>query len=214
MARKIPKKRAKKSIKAQRKSNARGKAKNPKAQAKQIKGKLGVNPTIIRHQYNILKYTELNKWNIVNGMVVRFYHNTPGIHDNRPLVFVFDTDEFNVESKSRKFSGINLNYLPEAIVQKLFSRLSKRLTLTNSGVVSRARHDEFLRFDIKDEEDPAGIPPSVLYESTIKPLVISHYDSYRSYLYRNITRCELIDYRMNFRGMPSQDEEGRTIYEN
>ena len=209
MARKIPKKRAKKSIKAQRKSRKWGKARNPKEKAKMIKSKSGVKPSIVRHESSIISFEEVNKWTMINAMVVRFFHNTTGIHDRKPLVFILDTDEFNPNPKKRSISGINLNYLPEPIIQKLFTKLSKQLTLTDT----KHGHN-FVRFAIKDEEDPKGTPGDIIYQKIIAPMLIKQWDCYRTYLYNNLTRCELIDYRMNFRGKPTKDSEGRIIYEN
>ena len=208
MARKLPKK-AKKSIKAKRKSSKRGKARNPKQKAKMIRSRSAVNPSIIRHTNSISDYEEINKWTAINGMVVRFFHNKTGIHDIKPLVFIMDTDEFNSKPDKRSISGINLNYLPETTVQKMFTRLSRDLPMTDT------KHGHsFTRFAIRDEENPSGLPGHLIYSKIISPIIVKEWDCYRTYLYKNLNSVQIINYKMNWRGTPTTDEEGRLIYEN
>ena len=66
------------------------------------------------HVNKILKEIKIPEGNILPGMIIRFEYTKKGVFDVRPIILVLDI-------KSDKVDGINLNYLNEYQVQRMFT---------------------------------------------------------------------------------------------
>ena len=128
------------------------------------------------------------RYEITNGMIINFRYKGSN-YDKRPLVFVMDTDEF-VKQKEKKFSGINLNYLPIGDVNKFFMRV-----LTKTGW-EYSKITKMPKVDIWDEENP-GLRPKILYESVVKKSLLNRRDCWRTYKYHKCSGIEQINFKFN-----------------
>ena len=121
-------------------------------------------------RYNHKKYYRnsenrslIGKFQVTTGMLITFRYPSKG--DKRPLVFVMDTDEFAAPDK-KKFSGINLNYLPYLQIERLFVQM-----LSRAGW-DRDKHTQIPKVNLWEEED-AGVRPLGIYKTFIKTLKMS-----------------------------------------
>ena len=133
----------------------------------------------------------LPKFSITNGMIINFKYVTGG--DKRPLVFVMDTDEYISPSSKKDFSGINLNYMPIAEINKFFIKVLTKARWEYSRVTKMPK------VDIWDEENP-GIRPNVIYSQIVKKQILNKRDCWRTYKYQKCSMIEQINF--NFTSPP------------
>jgi hypothetical protein len=119
---------------------------------------------------------QIPKFDIKAGMIVTFPYRG---YDKRPLIFVMDTDEF-VKSDKKSFSGINLNYLPIAEVNKFF------IKLLNRAGWEVDRKTKAPKVDLWDEDDP-GVKVKTLYNALVKKQLLDRgKDCWRTYKYSKV----------------------------
>ena len=147
---------------------------------------------LYRHYNRIYNRRSVSKWELVNGMLVELrYRPDEGqkITDDKPIVFIIDTDEYNPDFKKKKISGINLNYLQQNVIEELF-----RYMLGVTGWV-RDELTNRLRVDVKDEETASVVRPEQIYRKIIKPRLLNRNDCYRSYNYHKISSVYSVNYK-------------------
>ena len=127
------------------------------------------------------------KLQIKTGMIVEFNYRDKDNKPSRPLVLVMDTDEF-VTSKKKKFSGLNLNYLPHMKIEKLFERI-----ITKVGW-ELDKETNFPKLDLYEEEN-IGVRPRVIFKPFIKTKILNRFDAWRTYKYRQVKTVRQIKYR-------------------
>ena len=127
-------------------------------------------PNLYRHYNRVYNRTHISKWELVNGMLIELRYRADNITDDKPLVFIVDTDEYNPNPKKKKISGINLNYLNENIIEELF-----RYLLGTTGWI-RDELTNRLRVDVKDEETESIVRPEQLYKKVIRPRLLNKID--------------------------------------
>ena len=88
---------------------------------------------------------DLSKFHVKSGMIVEFPYRS-GTKSSRPLVFVMDTEE-HAQGKKKRFSGVNLNYLPLGEINQLFVRILQRV----GWEVDKAT--KMPKIDLFDEEE-------------------------------------------------------------
>ena len=120
---------------------------------------------------------DLSKFNVKSGMIVEFPYKTSE-RTTRPLVFVMDTEE-NSQGKKKKFSGLNLNYLPISEIEKFFTQM---LSIAD--------------FEIDRHTDC----PKVIYDKLVKKSILPKYPCWRSYSYHRIT--DIYQIRFHFTTPP------------
>ena len=67
---------------------------------------------LYRHYNRIYNRRSVSKWELVNGMLVELRYRPDEdqkITDDKPIVFIIDTDEYNPDFKKKKISGIVVN---------------------------------------------------------------------------------------------------------
>tara|TARA_R110002020_G_scaffold332951_2_gene548387 strand:+ start:3687 stop:4235 length:549 start_codon:yes stop_codon:yes gene_type:complete len=134
---------------------------------------------------------DLSKFHVKSGMIVEFPYRGDS-KSSRPLVFVMDTDEY-AQGKKKKFSGINLNYLPSFEIERFFTRI-----LSETGW-EIDRHTKAAKVDLWEEEDE-GLKPIVLYNKIVKKSLLPKYQCWRSYSYHKI--MEIYQVRFHFKTTP------------
>jgi len=131
---------------------------------------------------------QIPKFDIKTGMIVTFGYQG---YDNRPLVFVMDTDEYTSSDK-KSFSGINLNYIPVGEINNLFVRI-----LQKAGW-ELDKKTKLPKVALYDEENP-GTKIEPIYNSIIKTRLINRgKDCWRTYKYTKIKgTVEVIKFNFN-----------------
>ena len=125
----------------------------------------------------------ISKNDITNGMIINFRYNTGS--DKNPLVFVLDT-QIGKGSNKRSFSGINLNYLSVSQINRFFLRLLSRVGWEYD------KKTNMYRVEILDEGATKGINPLQIYESLVKPQLVSNTNCWRIYKHSKITAIHQI----------------------
>ncbi len=149
------------------------------------------------------------------GMIIRFKYYSKNKFDKSPLVLVLWNDY-----QGNKFHGINLNYLTENNIKKMFKKMNvfstspeKQIRVTEQNQKEQKVDDNlpnrnllkktYTRLKLptfKEMRDGKIISKSeamkemkVLYQKVFKHFVKSE-DIYRSYLYENIKIIKVIRY--------------------
>tara|TARA_R100000664_G_scaffold12974_1_gene20873 strand:- start:65 stop:553 length:489 start_codon:yes stop_codon:yes gene_type:complete len=127
------------------------------------------------------------KLQIKTGMIVEFNYRDKDKSPSRPLVLVMDTDEYTTSMK-KKFSGLNLNYLPHVEIEKLFENI-----ITKVGW-ELDKETNFPKLDLYEEEN-IGVRPRVIFKPFIKTKILNRFDAWRTYKYRQVKTVRQIKYR-------------------
>ena len=127
------------------------------------------------------------KLQIKTGMIVEFNYRDKDKSPSRPLVLVMDTDEYTTSQK-KKFSGLNLNYLPHTEIEKLFENI-----ITKVGW-ELDKETNFPKLDLYEEEN-IGVRPRIIFKPFIKTKILNRFDAWRTYKYRQVKTVRQIKYR-------------------
>ena len=127
------------------------------------------------------------KLQIKTGMIVEFNYRDKDKSPSRALVLVMDTDEYTT-SKKKKFSGLNLNYLPHTEIEKLFENI-----ITKVGW-ELDKETNFPKLDLYEEEN-IGVRPRIIFKPFIKTKILNRFDAWRTYKYRQVKTVRQIKYR-------------------
>ena len=135
----------------------------------------------------------LGKYEAQAGQIVMFRYRSSvkQTKDKLPLVFVVDTDEFNPDVNARAIHGINLNYIPDGEVEKMFL-----FFLTKAGWDTH-KITKFPRVNLWDEDDTLATRPEVLYRTIIQPFILPRFNCWRTYKYKQISTVEAVHYHFN-----------------
>ena len=128
----------------------------------------------ISHERRIQSEKTISKNKLAPGMMITFNYSSKGIYDKTPFVL------FLYEDKSKKLIHcINLNYLQESVVQKLFKDISKIVPVEFSGDTDLNK--PFTGVDMTGEDSSGDIATNrkststanMLYEKVIKPKLLN-----------------------------------------
>jgi len=128
----------------------------------------------------------IGKYQVVNGMLISFKYKSKS--DNRPLVFVMDTNEYATPTDKKSFSGVNLNYLPIGELNKFFLMMLKRVSWEQDKTTGMPK------IDLWDNENP-GVRPNIIYDNIVKPKLLQKRDCWRTYKYNKITAVEQVAFK-------------------
>ena len=133
------------------------------------------------------------KLQIKTGMIVEFNYRDKDKSPSRPLVLVMDTDEYTT-SKKKKFSGLNLNYLPHTEIEKLFENI-----ITKVGW-ELDKETNFPKLDLYEEEN-IGVRPKIIFKPFIKTKLLNRFDCWRTFKYRKVKTAKQIKYRFKSKNL-------------
>jgi len=175
---------------------------------------------IFRHESNIVGRQPGILKSLYPGMIVRFHYSGDKIKDKNPLVLVV----YN-EYDGDLVHGVNLNYLPETKVQKLFCTcelLHKGASVYSTQPIERRVQshmgdyddtkpyrnlltEEFTRIMLptyKDQRDGNPLSKSeaqrqmkMLYQKVLKPFIKKN-DVYRSYTKKKMKSISVLKYKL------------------
>jgi len=183
-------------------------------------------PTRYNHERRILSRAYSPIKAVEPGMFIEFRYNIPKTSDPKPFVFVLWNDDlYKSGSKHYLIHGINLNYLNEHLIKKIFSKIMEGSNRSNEEL------------NIPYNEEPMTINPNagdsnknlikkpitkidlpyagnikggrklsmsdsqrqldLLYEKQIKPFV-KNMDIYRTYRIDKMKSIKAVKYNMEF----------------
>ena len=127
------------------------------------------------------------------GQLITFRYNSPKRYDPSPLVFFIYND-----TNAKLIHGINLNYLYEADIQNIFTKMSN---FVNIELEHNSEDESYTRIDLnKNPSSKAGVNGEKLYEQFIKPKVLSlprTKNCYRTYKPNKMTSIRSVNYQFD-----------------
>tara|TARA_B100000073_G_C23624205_1_gene529818 strand:- start:183 stop:692 length:510 start_codon:yes stop_codon:yes gene_type:complete len=165
-----------------------------------------MKPTKFTHKNYILDHEPIRKNSVWPGHIVDFRYTSKNTgSDPRPLVFVVYRD-----IPKKLVHGVNLNYLTEFEVQKMFSFIRKIVPLNQEDKSARTLSETTTRFDIDKKDEKI---PTMIYERVIKPKILKagKNNCYRTYSEDKISSMRVIAYKIesdfrNWKGRYSDEE--------
>ena len=143
-----------------------------------------------RRKYNhikkILRETKIPEKSILPGMVVRFEYTKAGVFDVRPVLLVLSVD-------SNKVDGINLNYLNEYQVQRMFSIMLSLTPVIEENILKLK--EPYYRLQLSSRLRPSSISGKNVYDR-IKDKV-EFKNAFRTYSFRILNSPKLVDYNLD-----------------
>ena len=139
------------------------------------------------------------KLQVKSGMIVEFNYRDRSGKPSKPLVFVMDTNEFVTRDK-KTFSGVNLNYVPAAEIERLFKNVIKKAGFEID------KETKFPKLNLYEEED-IGVRPSIIWKPFVKEKLMNRFDCWRTFKYTNVRNVKQIKYNFT-------SKELQKIYEN
>ena len=135
------------------------------------------------HRRNILKEEVSDKNKVDAGHIIAFNYAGRDVHTPRPLVLVLNPNW------KRQLHGLNLDYIPPATLDKLYSVIKER----TAEKIQKLLH---LRLPLLK---PVIHDPYNFYHRELKKFIGSHFDKnespYRTYNLSGISNLRIIDYR-------------------
>ena len=154
-----------------------------------------------RFYQNPISRRRIGKYQILNGMILTFNYKSKS--DDKPLVFVMDTDEYATPSKKKSFSGVNLNYLPLGEVNRFFINMLSRAPWEQDKATGMPK------VDLWDNENP-GVRPTIIYDNIVKPKILKKRDCWRTYKYNKIASVEQIIFEFDAKPLNQLSEIAKT----
>lgn len=152
------------------------------------------------HRQFVLNREKVPIDRVFPGMIIEFqYRSEGGIQgtdkgDPRPMFFVLAK-----ERQKRLLHGINLNYLPQHVLQRMFTLISKKVSV---DYIPEGTGFNFIRGAYTRVNIPLGnkIIPKNIYEQIIKPKILDvsdDYQAYRTYKISKIGTSYVLNYKLN-----------------
>ena len=160
------------------------------------------------HSSRILNYSPLHVSKLSPGMMVSFNYNSKKTKDKIPLVLPLFIDK---SGKNNLLHCINLNYLPESEVQKLYKQITK-ITPVSFGD-EEDLGEAHAKVDLGDPTKKSGHISQKVYESVIKPKLLTRpgtSNCYRTYNMSSISNFRLVNYRLDIMTKEARDITGIT----
>ena len=156
------------------------------------------------HSRRILNTQPTTIKSLLPGMIIRFNYSGANIFDSTPLVLLF-YNEYRHISKSYNIHGLNINYITEYRLTKLFTLLSKTTSIRqvdkdedNTNLLSEDYTRIYLpplsKMETKSRSE-ALVEMKRMYKNKVKPL-LRNISCYRTYDIRNISSLKAIKYKI------------------
>tara|TARA_Y100000361_G_scaffold150278_1_gene165745 strand:+ start:1842 stop:2294 length:453 start_codon:yes stop_codon:yes gene_type:complete len=141
-------------------------------------------PRKINHWRRVKSFQPTTFSQLEPGMVIRFRYNNNKVYDKNPLCLYLWRDR-----KNKLIHTINLNYMYESKVQKMFAEIDK---ITSVVEVKGGVHDEEHTKTLLSTRGSDSAKS--LYDKVIKSKILPEYDAYRTYKINKIRSVQLIEY--------------------
>ena len=138
------------------------------------------------HIKKILRETKIPEKSILPGMIIRFEYTKKGVFDVRPVILVLDIE-------GDKIYGINLNYLNEYQVQRMFSIIQSLIPVVEENILKLKK--PYYRLQLSSRLRPSAISGKNVYDR-IKGK-IEFKNAFRTYSFRVLNSPKLVDYDLD-----------------
>lgn len=145
----------------------------------------------VNHERRIQDELRIQFNQLINGMILMF--NYPGSYDKEPLIlFLYKDNKLDI------VHGINLNYMHEPIVQRLFNEITKLTSIE----VTKDKFKKGRKFTIVNIDDPRNknpLSPKEFYDNLIKPIIykMSGDNIYRTYKMSKMSNMRMVNYKLD-----------------
>jgi len=150
-----------------------------------------MKPTLVNHKQKILNERQANFKLLAPGQIVRFRYNAPST-DPYPLVLALYLEQ------NKLLHCVNLNYLPENEVQKLFRMLASKYGVDQPESMNGEKVESYSQIGIPTRggglRSPIG---KEIYTRIIRPIFMENYSCYRTYVINKIASVRLVEYDMD-----------------
>ena len=149
----------------------------------------------INHSRRILNTQNISKTELAPGMMISFRYNKPGTRDKNPLALFIHKD---LRKQNVLLHCLNINYLYEQDVQKLFFRMAKIVDIKMEYGSKEKGYSRVLL-----TANPAvkrGVDGQKLYERLLKPAILNQdrtKNCYKTYNIKKISNLKLVNYKFD-----------------
>ena len=138
------------------------------------------------HIKNILKEIKIPEKSILPGMIVRFEYTKKGVFDVRPLILVLSTE-------SDKCDGINLNYMNEDELQRMFLVVQSLTPVIEENILKL--QNPYMRLQLSNRLRPSSISGKLVYDRIKVKDVWKN--AFRTYSFKVLNSPKLVDYDLD-----------------
>ena len=143
-----------------------------------------------RRRYNhlrrILNEIKVPEKSILPGMIIRFEYTKKGVFDVRPVVLVLDV-------KGDKIDGINLNYLNEHQVQRMFSVAQSLIPVTEENLLQLPL--PYIRLQLSTKIRASSVSGKLVYDRFKSNR--EWIKAFRTYSFKVMTSPKVINYNLD-----------------
>jgi len=138
------------------------------------------------HLRRILNEIKIPEKSILPGMIIRFEYTKKGVFDVRPVVLVLDV-------KGDKIDGINLNYLNEYQVQRMFSIAQSLAPVIEENLLRLPV--SYMRLQLSTSRRVSSISGKNIYDriKSGKEWI----SAFRTYSFKVMTSPKVVNYKLD-----------------
>tara|TARA_Y100000034_G_scaffold132914_1_gene197035 strand:+ start:934 stop:1467 length:534 start_codon:yes stop_codon:yes gene_type:complete len=138
------------------------------------------------HVGKILRETKIPDRSILPGMIIRFEYTKKGVFDVRPLILVLNTE-------SDRCDGINLNYMNEDELQRMFSVMQSLTPVIEENILKL--QNPYMRLQLSNRLRPSAISGKLVYDRIKVKDVWKN--AFRTYNFKVLNSPKLVDYDLD-----------------
>ena len=143
-----------------------------------------------RRRYNhlrrVLNEIKIPEKSIIPGMIIRFEYTKKDVFDVRPVVLVLDV-------KGDKVDGINLNYLNEYQVQRMFSVAQSLIPVIEENLLQLPV--PYIRLQLSTRIRATSVSGKLIYDRFKSNREWT--DAFRTYKFKVITSPKVVNYDLD-----------------
>ena len=143
-----------------------------------------------RRKYNhlrrVLNEIKIPEKSILPGMIIRFEYTKKGVFDVRPVILVLDIE-------GDKIDGINLNYLNEYQVQRMFSIAQSLTPVIEENLLHLPI--PYIRLQISTRMRASSVSGKLIYDRLKSNREWT--DAFRTYKFKVMTSPKVVNYKLD-----------------
>ena len=143
-----------------------------------------------RREYNhlrrVINEIKIPEKSILPGMIIRFEYTKKGVFDVRPIILVLDV-------KSDKVDGINLNYLNEYQVQRMFTVAQSLTPVLEENLLHLPV--PYIRLQISTRMRASSVSGKLIYDRLKSNREWT--DAFRTYKFKVMTSPKVVNYNLD-----------------
>ena len=143
-----------------------------------------------RRRYNhlrrVLNEIKVPEKSILPGMIIRFEYTKKGVFDVRPIVLVLDV-------KGDKIDGINLNYLNEYQIQRMFSTAQSLIPVIEENLLQLPL--PYMRLQLSTSRRATSVSGKLMYDRFKSNR--EWIEAFRTYKFKVMTSPKVVNYKLD-----------------